>query len=138
MGPDMPRILLVEDSPTQARELALILADAGFDVVVTPDAEQGFARLAAGGCDGVLTDLVLPGDSGFDLCRRIKADPAWRHLPVVLLTAQADPLNVLRGLEAGADGFMTKNLEPQEIVARARRVLCRRGAAPDPGGLPGG
>jgi signal transduction histidine kinase len=128
----MPRILLVEDSPTQAQELALILAEAGFDVVVAADAERGFDRLTQGGCDAILTDLVLPGDSGFDLCRRVKADPALRHLPVVLLTAQADPLNVLRGLEAGADGFMTKNLDPKDIAARARRVFSRAGAAPDP------
>src|SRR5947209_5280361 len=99
----MSRILLVEDSPTQARLLAAILGEAGFDVDTAADAEQAWQRLQAGRPDAVLTDLVLPGASGFDLCRRIKADPAHRAIPVIVLTSQADPVNVLHGLEAGAD-----------------------------------
>src|SRR5690349_3716679 len=112
----MPRVLVIEDSPTQARQLAFILEDAGFDVVITPDAESGFARLDGGGFDLVLSDLLLPGDSGFDLCRCIKADSRHRRLPVVVLTAQADPVNVLRGLEAGADAFLSKERDPADII----------------------
>jgi CheY-like chemotaxis protein/nitrogen-specific signal transduction histidine kinase len=121
----MPRILIVEDSPTQAAQLAFILEEAGFDVDTATRAEQGFERLGRGNFDVVVSDLILPGDSGFDLCRQIKADPARRHIPVILLTSQADPVNVLRGLEAGADGFMTKDREPAEIVGRIRRALAR-------------
>ena len=131
----MARILVVEDSPTQARQLAFILEDAGFTVETAPDAEQGFTRLADGRFDVLLSDLLLPGDSGFDLCRRVKADPRYRGLPVVVLTSQADPVNVLRGIEAGADGFMTKDLEPDEVVGRIRRVLERL-APPRPGRRP--
>jgi two-component system NtrC family sensor kinase len=131
----MPRVLLVEDSPTQAQELTLLLEEAGFAVVAVADAEQGDALLAHEHFDVLLTDLVLPGMSGFDLCRRIKADPARRQLPVVVLTSQADPINVLRGLEAGADGFMTKNREPAEIIGRLSRTLAwdRRTMAADDG-----
>jgi two-component system sensor histidine kinase/response regulator len=125
----MPRVLVIEDSPTQARQLALILEDAGFDAVISPDAESGLARLEAGGFDLVLSDLLLPGDSGFDLCRRIKADPRHRSLPVLVLTAQADPVNVLRGLEAGADAFLSKERDPIDILRCLRRVLAR-GAYP--------
>jgi two-component system, NtrC family, sensor kinase len=121
----MPRVLVVEDSPTQAQQLAFLLEDAGFTVALAPDAESGHERLLREPFDAVLSDLLLPGDSGFDLCRRIKADPARRHIPVVVLTSQADPINVLRGLEAGADGFMTKDCEPAEIVGRLRRILER-------------
>jgi len=121
----MPCILVVEDSPLQAQLLTRILEDAGFAVETTPDAEQGFERLGKGGVDAILSDLYLPGDSGFDLCRRVKAAPALRSLPIVICTAEADPRNVLRGLQAGADGFMTKNHEPAEIVACVRRVLAR-------------
>jgi signal transduction histidine kinase len=126
----MPRVLVVEDSPTQAQQLAFLLEEAGFAVETAPDAEQGFERLEGGGFDVVLSDLLLPGDSGFDLCRRIKAHPRHRHLPVVVLTSQADPINVLRGLEAGADGFMTKDRSPDEIVGRLRRTLERLPRAP--------
>jgi signal transduction histidine kinase len=122
------RVLIVEDSPTQARQLALLLEDAGFTPQTAPDAESGFERLLREPFDLVLSDLLLPGDSGFDLCRRIKADPRLRHVPVVVLTSQADPINVLRGLEAGADGFMTKDREPEEIIGRLRRTL--EGCAP--------
>jgi two-component system sensor histidine kinase/response regulator len=124
----MSRILLVEDSPTQARQLAWILEEAGFEVDTAADGEQAWQRLQAGCHDAVLTDLVLPGASGFDLCRRIKADPARRTLPVIVLTSQADPVNVLRGLEAGADSFMTKDHPPEEILGRIRRVLRPAGA----------
>jgi two-component system, NtrC family, sensor kinase len=128
------RVLIVEDSPTQAAQLALLLEEAGFAPEVAPDAENGFERLTREPFDLVLSDLLLPGDSGFDLCRRVKADPRLRHVPVVVLTSQADPVNVLRGLEAGADGFMTKDREPEEIVGRVRRTLERfapRGSAED-------
>lgn len=121
----MPRVLLVEDSPTQAKQLALLLEEAGFSVLTSGDAEQGYARLTREPFDVVLTDLVLPSESGFDLCRRIKKDPRLRQVPVVVLTSQADPINVLRGLEAGADGFMTKNRGPVEIIGRLRRTLDR-------------
>src|SRR5436190_2427769 len=100
----MHRILVIEDSPTQARQMTFILEDAGFAVETAPDAESGFERLRRGRFDVVLSDLLLPGDSGFDLCRRLKASPDFRHIPIVVLTAQADPINVLKGLEAGADG----------------------------------
>src|SRR5215831_3966794 len=133
----MPRLLVVEDSPTQAEQLALILEDAGFEVETAPDAERGFARLGRGRFDAVLSDLLLPGDSGFDLCRRIKADPERRRLPVIVLTSQADPINVLRGLEAGADGFMTKDLDPAEVVGRLRRVLAPDGPLTPPPLPPG-
>src|SRR5262245_38019455 len=126
----MTRVLVVEDSPTQAQELAFILEDAGLAVAVAADAEAGYALLRSQPFDAVLTDLVLPGESGFDLCRRVRADPQLRHLPVVVLTAQADPLNVLRGLEAGADGFMTKDLSPDEVSARLQRVLARSADPP--------
>jgi class 3 adenylate cyclase/CheY-like chemotaxis protein len=123
----MPRVLIIEDSPTQAQQLAFILEDAGFEVEAAPDAEQGFTRLTRQPAwfALVLSDLNLPGDSGFDLCRRIKADPALRAIPVVVCTSEADPMNVLRGLQAGADGFLTKDREPSEIVASVRRALDR-------------
>src|SRR5262245_15454866 len=127
----MPRVLLVEDSPTQAQRLALILQDAGFEVETAPDAERGLERLRRVSFDLVLSDLLLPGDSGFDLCRRVKADPARRGVPVVVLTSQADPANVLRGLEAGADGFLTKDREPEEILRCVRRVLPAAQAGED-------
>ncbi len=128
----MPRVLVIEDSPTQAQQMTLVLEEAGFEVETAPDAERGLGRLSAGDIDVVLSDLHLPGDSGFDLCRRVKADPALRGTPVVVCTSEADPVNVLHGLQAGADGFITKHREPEEIVGCVRRALARPPSAGEP------
>src|SRR5262245_46855743 len=129
----MPRVLVVEDSPTQARLLTCVLQGAGMEVVTVPDADRGFRQLTSAPFDLVLSDLHLPGDSGFDLCRRIKADARLRHVAVVVHTGQTDPANVLRGLEAGADGFMTKDRAPKEIVRSVRQALDRRNPVPSDG-----
>ncbi|MDR3636361.1 MAG: response regulator [Isosphaeraceae bacterium] len=121
----MPRVMVIEDSPTQAQQLAFVLEEAGFSVECAPDAERAFERLRAAQFDVILSDLHLPGDSGFDLCRRLKADPDLRSVPIVVCTSEADPLNVLRGLEAGADGFITKRRPDEDIVGAVRRVLAR-------------
>ncbi|MDR3636362.1 MAG: adenylate/guanylate cyclase domain-containing protein [Isosphaeraceae bacterium] len=121
----MARVLVVEDSPTQAQQMAFIFEDAGFEVATAPDAETGFTLLQKGPFDVVLTDLHLPGDSGFELCRRLKEDPRLCTLPVVVCTSEAEPTNVLRGLQAGADGFITKQRDPEEIVRAVQRVLAR-------------
>jgi signal transduction histidine kinase len=118
-----PRLLLVEDSPTQAAELSFVLEDAGFEVEIAGDAERGWKSISAASPAAIVTDLVLPGESGFDLCRRVKADPRTRSVPVIVLTGESDPVNVLRGLEAGADGFMTKDHSPEAIVERIRRTI---------------
>jgi len=135
----MPRILIVEDSPTQAAQYAIVLEDAGYTAEVAPDAEAGFDRLARAAAenapfDAVLSDLHLPGGSGFDLCRRVKADPRLAHTPLVVCTSEADPVNVLRGLEAGADGFVTKQRPPEDVVGCLQRLLDGPGADGGRGG----
>src|SRR5437016_3509075 len=81
--PSMTRLLLVEDSPTQAQELIYILQDTGFEVEWVENGQLAFERLLGEPFDLVLTDLFLPGDSGVDLCRHIKADPSRGDIPVV-------------------------------------------------------
>src|SRR5579872_5361321 len=96
------RILIVEDSPTQARELRLVLEDEGFCVEHAADGEQGLAAIDRAEFDLVLSDVVMPGISGYELCRRIKSGPHGR-VPVVLLTMLSEPQDVIKGLECGAD-----------------------------------
>src|SRR5947207_11812583 len=120
----MSRILIVEDSPTQAQQLAYMLEDTGCAAEIAASAERGFEQALGGSFDLVLTDLNLPGASGFDLCRRLKGDARTSALPVIVLTSEADPVNVLRGLEAGADGFMTKDRSSAEIVRRVQRAIA--------------
>jgi signal transduction histidine kinase len=132
------RLLIVEDSPTQAEELRLILEDAGHQVVTAGDAERALARLGETAFELVLSDIVMPTWSGYELCRRIKGAPATRAIPVVLLTTLHDPAAIIEALECGADGFLTKPCEPRQLVARVAGVLesgraARAAAAPDDG-----
>src|SRR5476649_235372 len=123
---DMSRILVVEDSPTQAEWLKLILGEAGFVADIAVDGTTALAHLAGSSFDMVISDIVMPGLSGYELCRKIKADPALRHIPVVLLTAREDPTDIFRGLDCGADNFYTKPYDPDRLVGRIRNILSNR------------
>jgi two-component system sensor histidine kinase/response regulator len=120
----MTRVLAVEDSATQAEELRFILTSEGFEVDVASDAEQALSRLTSGTFDLVVSDIVMPGMSGYDLCRRIKEDGRSRALPVILLTTLSDPLDIIQGLESGADNFITKPYEPEHLLGRIKAVLA--------------
>lgn len=117
----MKRILVIEDSPTQAEDLRMILEAKGFEVGVAHDGTRGLAMVEAHGWELVLSDIVMPGMSGYDVCRAIKA--AAPGLPVVLVTSLGDPMDVIRSLEAGADGFVLKPYEAGQLVARVRSTL---------------
>lgn len=122
----MTRILVVDDSRTQAEEARFILESAGFLVEVAASGEEALQRLARGGVDLVVSDVVMPGMTGYELCRTAKAAPATRQIPVVLLTSLDDPHEVIRALECGADGFITKGSGFDHLVDRVRAVVENR------------
>lgn len=115
------RILLVEDSATQAAALAMFLEHEGFEISVARRAERALEMLETTTVDLVLSDVIMPGMDGYELCRRIKAKSA--DLPVVLLTSLTDPLAIVRSLECGADHYVTKPYDPVGLLARVRVVL---------------
>jgi signal transduction histidine kinase len=121
-----PRVLVVEDSPTQARLLRLILEAEDFVVEVAGDGPAAMARLGAAPFDLVVSDVLMPVVTGFDLCRMIKADPALSDIPVVLVTTLREPQEIVQALEVGADSFIRKPYEPDALVARMRSLLVRR------------
>ena len=129
----MPTILVVEDSPTQAEMLAIAFEEADFVVKKAIDADRALELLANHNIDLILTDLNLPGKSGFDLCQTVKADTHYRVIPVVVLTASGDAADVLRSVEAGADSFISKERDHNEIINRVRRVLDRGAWESTPG-----
>src|SRR4051812_835455 len=96
------RVLVGEDSPTQALRLRRALESAGFAVDLAHDAPRALELFAGSDFDLVLSDVVMPGPSGYDLCRRIKADGRGRDTPVILLTALREPRDIIQGLECGA------------------------------------
>jgi two-component system cell cycle sensor histidine kinase/response regulator CckA len=117
------RVLVVEDSPTQAQELAWLLESEGFEVDIARNGEEGLARCQQGQYELVLSDVVMPGIDGYELCRRLKADGKTHRIPVVLLTSLAEPMDVIRGLECGADNFLTKPYDAAYLIGRVRRLL---------------
>ena len=121
-----PRVLVVEDSPTQARLLCLILEGEGFSVDSCGDGETALVRLAGGPFDLVVSDVLMEGLTGFELCRRIKADPALSGTPVVLVTTLREPQEIVQALEVGADSFIRKPYEPDALVARLRSLIAER------------
>ncbi|MEP7121230.1 MAG: response regulator [Byssovorax sp.] len=124
------RVVVIEDSKTQAHRLRRLLEREGFSVHVAEDGESGL-RLCAGATmlDLVVSDVLMPGIDGFEVCRRLKADLATRHLPVLLLTSLADPQDVVRALAAGADNFVTKPYDEARLVARIRRTISNHALA---------
>ncbi len=120
-----PLVLVVEDDPALQRLLAFNLRAAGFAVVQAFDGDEALERLLERRPDLVLLDWMLPGRSGLDLCRRIRRDPELRELPVVMLTARGEETDRVRGLEDGADDYVTKPFSMAELIARLRAVLRR-------------
>jgi PAS domain S-box-containing protein len=120
------RVLVIEDSATQAEALRTLLAGAGYDVTLAASGDEGLARFAADEFAVVISDIVMPGAvDGYEVCRRIKAGPR-RDTPVMLLTSLSDPLDIIRGLECGADNFFTKAVEPGHLLERLRLLLTTR------------
>jgi PAS domain S-box-containing protein len=122
------RVLVVEDSATQAEALRAALESAGYEVMLAMRGEDALERLEADECDIVVSDILMPGAvDGYELCRRIKSGPR-REIPVVLFTSLADPLDIIRGLECGADNFFTKSHGTEHLVQRIKLLLDTRHA----------
>jgi DNA-binding response OmpR family regulator len=126
------RILVIEDDADLRAMLRMILLDEDFDVVEADDGGRGLA-LADASIDLVLLDLKLPDIGGFEVCRQLRARS---DIPIVMVTAQVDSHDMVAGLSAGADDYVTKPFIPKVLVARVRALLRRvQGAADDSGRL---
>lgn len=118
----MPRILLVEDDPGIRAALGLALEDEGYDVAQAPNGRAGLAMMNSDHPDLVLLDLRLPDISGFEVCREIRQKS---NVPIIMVTAQTDTHDLVAGLEAGADDYITKPVNVKELAARIRAALRR-------------
>ena len=122
-NPNGVRILIVEDSPTQAEQLRLLLAGAGFAVSVAGNGREALDMARAEPPTLVITDIVMPTMDGYQLCTAIKADPGLKDIPVVMVTSLAGIQDIAMSLECGADNFIRKPYEPKNLLRRIEYIL---------------
>ena len=120
-----PMVLFVEDEPDIAQVVQVALKRAGFRVEWVDNGEDARRKLSVGGIDLLLLDLILPDIDGFTLAREVRSNESLTGLPVIMLTSRTEEEDVVRGLEEGADDYITKPFSPKELVARVRAALRR-------------
>jgi two-component system, OmpR family, response regulator MtrA len=125
------RVLVVDDDAALSEMLTIVLRNEGFDSRVCPSGDRALAEFRDYRPDVVLLDLMLPGKDGIDVCKEIRAESG---VPIVMLTAKTDTIDVVLGLESGADDYIVKPFKPKELVARIR-ARVRRLDSPSPEAL---
>ena len=125
----MTTVLLVEDDPAARQGLELALRRLGYGVRPAATGEAALDGLGEAAVDVVVLDVMLPGVDGFEVCRRLRRDS---DVPVIMLTARGDDFDIVGGLEAGADDYVVKPVEPRVLDARIRAVLRRMARAGSP------
>jgi len=116
------RVLVVDDDPALAEMLTIVLRGEGFDTAVVGDGTRALPAVRDLRPDVVLLDLMLPGMNGIDVCRAIRTESG---VPIVMLTAKTDTVDIVLGLESGADDYVVKPFKPKELVARIRARVRR-------------
>jgi two-component system phosphate regulon response regulator PhoB len=119
-------ILLVEDEPEIQELLAFNVTQCGYRALQASDADAALTQINSALPDLILLDWMLPGMSGVELAKRLRADQRTRNIPIIMLTARTDERDKILGLESGADDYITKPFSPRELMARIRAVLRRR------------
>ena len=120
-----PRIILVEDEEDIASLIKLQSDLSGYKLHVEVDGLNGFRAIDREKPDLVILDIMLPGQNGLDVCRKMKHDPKLKDIPVILISAKSEELDVILGLELGADDYVTKPFSPKVLFSRVKTVLRR-------------
>jgi len=118
-----PRILIVDDNPTNVKIIQTRLGAEGYEIVSAGDGEAGLAAAREQTPDLILLDIMMPKLDGIEVCRRLRADPEFPFTPIIMVTAMADSKDVVAGLEAGGDEYLTKPVDHAALAARVRSML---------------
>lgn len=118
-------ILVIEDERDVVDLLTLNLRKAGFKISAAADGASGLQKAREDKPDFIILDLMLPKMPGLEVCRALKSDPATSHIPIMMLTAKAEEIDRIVGLEFGADDYVTKPFSPREVILRIKAILRR-------------
>lgn len=121
------RILIVDDEPNIVVSLEFLMKREGFETAVAEDGEAALEAIAARPPDLVILDVMLPKLNGFDVCRRVRAEPRWRGMKILMVTARGRETEVTKGLGLGADAYVTKPFSTKDLVAQVKQLLGQRG-----------
>lgn len=121
-----PRVLIIEDEPHIVLALEFLLQRAGYETAVAGDGDEGLALVRQLHPDVVVLDIMLPKRNGYDVCRAIKSDPDLRAIPIVMLSAKGQEVEVLKGLQLGAAAYVTKPFGNAELLDTIRAALGAR------------
>jgi phosphate regulon transcriptional regulator PhoB len=121
------KILVVDDEPDLLELVSYNLKKEGFKVITAPDGEDALEKIRKVTFDLIILDLMLPGIQGVELCRMIRGNPKTESIPIIMLTAKGEVSDRIRGLETGADDYMSKPFSPKELIARVKAILRRAG-----------
>jgi class 3 adenylate cyclase/CheY-like chemotaxis protein len=118
-----PLILIVDDNPANVEIFQMRLAANNYEIITATDGEMGLAAARKKQPDLILLDIMMPKMDGIEVCRHLRADPSLSFMPIIMVTAKTDPKDVVAGLEAGGDEYLTKPVDPAALVARVKSML---------------
>jgi twitching motility two-component system response regulator PilH len=119
----MSRVLVVEDSPPQREMITALLKDSGLSVTSASDGVEALEQIQGSRPDIVVLDIVMPRMNGYELCRRLKSDPSTQEVPVVMCSTKGEEFDRYWGMRQGADAYIAKPFQPQELVGTVKQLL---------------
>jgi DNA-binding response OmpR family regulator len=120
-----PSVLIVDDEPNILLSLQFLMKKSGYEVRTARDGEEALAEISRAAPDLVLLDVMMPKIDGFSMCERIRANPAWQGMRIIMLTARGRDVERDKGLTLGADDYITKPFSTKDVIARIEAVLAR-------------
>jgi two-component system alkaline phosphatase synthesis response regulator PhoP len=121
----MNKILVVDDEKDLLDLVKRILTRGGFEVITALDGKEGLAKVYSEAPNLMILDINMPGMNGWEVCGKIRGDPLYKHLPIIMLTVRKKKEDQLKGLDLGGDEYITKPFYPKELLARVKTVLQR-------------
>ena len=121
----MKKILVVDDEKDLLDLVKRVLSREGFEVITALDGKEGLAKVYSEAPDLMILDINMPVMDGWEVCQKIRGDPLYKHLPIIMLTVRRTKADQVKGLDIGGDEYITKPFYPTELIARVKTVLQR-------------